>query len=625
MFDIKSSKDRHTSREVREAQKNFADIEKVIGKIMIINTEKDLDKPFKTLPEKSAKTNKSEQTKKLQAEYMDPQTKKYMKAATLPSPDYWNDVEQKTQGSDTKTSISFNKTLQNIPFTIKSFKDNQICLEEQEFFRVGIYIYTINTEIEGLNKHLKNSDIFFVVSPTNGYKHRIPNENRTEKEYMEKLNEYGRIYLIDVINHVKKSVHQNTRISCFVLGEREVNENMNVYDKSILINKDNEKKNIKHYYFSKENSGAETDIFVHNIDMYGHKMSITSSDLDDLHETAVNIQKKDGTGEAVIVHCQQGIDRTGMLIFSWILFEKYNHFFNEKFSAERIYQAYKILQQSRSPGTLAKMADFVNAIFLSHTFKAIDIEKNCISNIGNLILDDKKLIDSRQYLVSQLPVAKSNSEKLSILKEELKNLGVSEYTSYKSPKRGRARSLSCNNTSSEALIDPVKKSSSEPGNLNTNKETQTEKNIEINSSLIANYFNEAEDQIKNEKIIHHSINSGLSVSCATRQVSPLISELKKSKSDPVDLHMAKGKSEKLEACDKEIKTTKSLKSSGNFFEKKILKRHSTDSKEAEVKNIPKNYITALYHLMDAIQHRINTEYELQNRVQPTESLQFTII
>ncbi|MBA2652211.1 MAG: hypothetical protein H0U73_08095 [Tatlockia sp.] len=651
-----------TNKILEETNKNFANIQQLVGEIIEKNANEDLDLAYIKKPIIEKKNLIQEQEKK-QAPYMDSETKLYMAQAILPSPTYWNLIKQKTVESEKKIIKPFKDVTWYEPFSLREPKlpKNGSCPKEQEFVKIGSYVFTVNTALLGLNQSITNPNIFFLVSPNNGYLHKIPNNIRDNLEYEEKRNQYGKAYLADAINYVKLVVPPKTKISCIVLGDRYLpvkdsfeQENMDAYGAGwLLINKNEEEKkeekqnldpnltnfdlwlkvnkegdvqqNIKqklnHYYLTKEDSKAEIDVNVYNLHALQHKLDLSPEDLETVYKIACDIQKKDGTGEAIIGHCQQGLDRTGMLIFALLLFANYEEFFSGKNCADKIYAAYKTLQWSRSPQALTKVADLVNAIYLAHALAAMDIAKNCRANLDNLI-QNKKFRDSNQALILELEKAGSETEFKQLLDKELDKLNRMQNDSDSTGKnrlkrRPRSTSYPMQESASFNSVNSFKKSQSSPENLHENPE-----NLEIKSeTIIVNrqfyssngfFTNRPGKKLTDSlKDLNKPIQQEKNIIAETKDDnyfnSPLIlPSISESTADD-----SQGKIENLELKSQD-NIDLAPKNSGRFFERKLKNRHS-ESKETKV-NPPKNYKSVLTCYRDAIEHQKNTEDALQNRI-----------
>lgn len=629
-----------------ESRKNFTEIETIVSALVGKNASENMDFVFtekfkKDKKDKVEKFTGNSDGKILEA-CTNPRTSQYMKASVLPSKEHWLATLSGNTNDTTIKPVHEIRSAQQ--FSLQNFPSMKSDVQKQTFVKIGTYVFTENTEISGLNQHITNPDIFFLVSPCNGYLHKISEQSRTEKEYMEERKHYGKLYLADAINYVKKTVHSETKINCLVLGDRSMDENMEVYDPRLIVNKNDDcKQHIKYYYYPKEELAATTDVGVYNIDAHGHEMALTSTDLATLHTLAVRTNKNDGTGEAIIVHCQQGLDRTGMLIFAFILFQNYDNYFSGKDRTGKIYDAYKTLQWSRSPMALTKIADFANAIFLAQALKAIDIEKKCVVNLHKMVFMDKLVDEKKQALILQVIEAISNKEKLEILDNELKKTVMikkgRDYTTYESPQR-RPRSNSCHISTEELPIGSVKKSSSEPDDLYSSceksvvSESKSEHKIDKSRSTrnTGSFFTKktkktsfdtaSELDSPNEIRIQDDNKHETLLAGSTAEVEGSLSPIleRRERAAEADFFINKENAENGVMLD----DRKSFKHSSSLFSLKNRKRSMDGFKGTDVRSDLNTFLNELVCLKNAVQFRVETEAALQQRIQPMEIQSYKI-
>ena len=645
------------SKSLQDAQNNFSEIEKVIYGIIEFNFNDNLD----DFSEKSGKIKKikSEKPPKISNQNLhdacvDPHTKEFMRSAILPSEKYW-EIKQELGDKHDGDSKRINETVKSIPFSLMPFPNRKFGHEGQKFIKIGSYVFVENTKISGLTRHLENTNIFFVVSPCNGYFHTLTGGAKNEEEFMEQRKDCGKKYLADVIHEVKNLTPGNTKISCLVLGKREVQENMEAYDESFFfINREEEKEQHIEHYLHEDVSSGITDVDVYNINAHGHEMELATTDLETLH-TLANKTRKQAATDAIIVHCQQGMDRTGMLIFAFILYQNYDYYFTGKDKIEKIYEAYRTLQWSRSPFALTKVADLVNAIYLAHALKAIDIEKQCRDNLDDFVPNNTMIADKKQELLFKINLAKSNSEKLEVLDMELQQLALmsrkEEYIQYESSsthessgkhevtkkhdtQTRRLRPASCSLKESIPL-ETVKKSASEPDELHSHRarlegvEEESELKVEKSKSsrLSAGLFKKTKKSCSEDLKATDSLQQRMPLKKKDVLISnyPASSELPAISELP-ELELSAGK-EKAELDIKQVNTVtpKPVKHSSGLFSLRGRKRQSDNLKQPEVQNPLNILITELTCLANVIQHRKQTEDVLQHRIHPivqTESVQF---
>lgn len=429
------------SKVLEQSKKGFSDTMFLVGTLIERNNKEDLDLFFhkKTKHENDEIEAKTKITyldsdKTMQPAFMNPNACMYMEKAILPSPTYWGTVKQEIEGSSKKEEKTYKNAIKAKPFSLISYNSTALtCNVPYKLVKISAYNFTVNTKIPGLNQCKQNPNIFFSVSPNYGYEHRIKQLPESLDERTELYNEKGREYLADIINQVEE-LRPHCQISCIVLGKRALAENWDVYTTADKLIEDNNQRNIGHYYLPKEKSKAKVNVGVYNLDAHAHTLNLTDKDLETLHSLALGIQKRNG-GDAIIVHCQQGLDRTGMLIFAFLLFEHYEHYFTGENRAEKIYAAYLSLLESRSPTALTKIPDLVNAFYLAHALKAIDLEKNCFIDFQKLASKDKRDSSSALSLMQKLNEAKTYTEKLRILDEEVIHLEKMQDYSPSSPEK----------------------------------------------------------------------------------------------------------------------------------------------------------------------------------------------
>lgn len=661
------------SKSLQNAQNNFSEIEKVIYGIIEFNFNDNLD----DFSEKSGKIKKRKSEKspkisnqKLHDSCIDPHTKEFMKSAILPSDKYW-EIKQELGDKNDVDSKKINEAVKSVPFSLMPFPNSKFGHEGQKFIKIGSYVFVENTKISGLTRHLENTNIFFVVSPCNGYFHTLASGFKSEEDLMEQRKQLGKKYLADVITEVKQLTHIDTKVSCLVLGKREVQENMEAYDDAFFfMNREEEKEqHIEHYYLREEDSAANTDVDVYNIHAHGHEMDLATTDLETLHTLAEKTKKQAAT-DAIIVHCQQGMDRTGMLIFAFILYQNYDYYFTGNYKIERIYEAYKTLQWSRSPAALTKMADFVNAIYLAHALKAVDIEKQCRDNLDKLIPKNTMIADKKQELLVKINLAKSNSEKLEILEMELQQLAImsrkEDYIQYESA--SRPESLSRNGSSSThdssgryessekheapkkhdsqtrrprpascslkevTPLETFKKSTSEPDELHTHRsklegvdekfelKVEKSKSSRLSGGLFKKTKKTTSDDLKAPDSLHQRMPVKKKDVLITNYPDigelTIISELSE-----VDSSADKDKAEP-DIKQMNTVTPKAVKHSSGLFSLRNRKRQSDSLKQSEVQNPLSILITELTCLANVIQHRKQTEDVLQHRIHPKVETEF---
>jgi hypothetical protein len=231
--------------------------------------------------------------------------------------------------------------------------------------------------------------------------------------------------------------------------------------------------------------------------------------------------------------------------------------------------------------------------------------------------------------------AKSNSEKLEILTNELKQLNIEnkkrEYTQYESPnkqdsQKRRARPSSC--TLKEVTpLETFKKSSSEPDELHTHRnrlegmEEKSEGKVEKSKSSrhSASFFKKTKKTYSEELIVTDSLHQPIT---DKKNDVLIVNYTTSSKLPPIlEFTEADSKTGK-EKPDLDIKpvnnvTTKPVKHASGLF--------SLGRKQQSDLTI---LITELTCLSIVIKHRKDTEDALQRRIYPiveTESAQFTKI
>lgn len=294
------------------------------------------------------------------------------------------------------------------------------------------YVRDTKVDIPGVNRHLDNEYLYLSVVPGAIHSHlTIPALEKNENSDKLAPTTPGSINAKSIITRIN-DLHLNTRTTFIVLGNKSKRENIDDYVN--FLKKDsnfNEVSNIEKFTVNIQTS-REIDLYY--INAYDAKMELTSEGVDILYSLYNNTI---ATKNPLLIHCQQGLDRTGKLAFAYELFRNYNVIFKSPTSIDvgiKLQEAHERLCRSRSIKTLGNIRDFEQAIILGMNFKACALEQEvyvALTNHSNILNIQKISKHSKlDEIISELGKAKDLSSKVEILEDAITDADLNTHRNF---------------------------------------------------------------------------------------------------------------------------------------------------------------------------------------------------
>jgi hypothetical protein len=269
------------------------------------------------------------------------------------------------------------------------------------------YVYFVQTGLPlGLTQHQQLDWLYLSVSP------ELIEDNIRGKT--------GQDYIHETEAAIKAK-HPDSKQIVFVLGEREIDGNFKAYA-NYAADAEPTYDRITHKQIIKGQQGADFDADIYYIQSSGpDQLNLDNKAFESLYDVINQCMR----GEATLrVHCRQGVDRTGVLVFATQLLANFNNIFNgsEAEIAKKVKQQYQILRQSRGPNIL-KTPDLIQfSIKFAFVLKAIEIQRVCENELRKFDADGaekelaglhtcKTLAEQKTYL-QQMKQAESNANKM---------------------------------------------------------------------------------------------------------------------------------------------------------------------------------------------------------------------
>lgn len=262
-----------------------------------------------------------------------------------------------------------------------------------------IYFHDEKINLPGLNQIYGNACLYLSVSPNAYAEHIFSSQKRLiaggESEFISALNQEATNYVRLAINRLNKN-HPYKDVTIIALGERSREEHMDIYAGFCeALEPEFAGQNIQAYSLPQARTGANAAATLYYIDAKGDYMNLTSKDLEVLHRihrqtvgAGIDVEPTDEENPElpVIIHCQQGLDRTSKVSLAFELFREFEYFFESHKPhkiAYKLQQAMQFLRTSRSPLALGNIADFRQAVYLGLALKAIDDQQNLMQQLAS--------------------------------------------------------------------------------------------------------------------------------------------------------------------------------------------------------------------------------------------------
>lgn len=278
----------------------------------------------------------------------------------------------------------------------KKFGERFSLDQKKQLVKLAGYVYFVDptTDIDGITRHPINNRLFSSVTPFAGFYHKLTATTATEAAAQEKiLAAQYRNRMIDML----AKLYPNKKPTFIVLGDAAAGmtnkgENIEAYCELWEEAKpiDEKPRQFKHYELSKTATQASQDIDITYINAHGKILHATQADL---HYLVTLANRSFGSNSEnthpILVHCQQGLDRTGKIVLALETMRCMDHFFglnnplSTKEIAQAITKAFSILRKARSPIALGKTDDFKHAVYLGLLLALYKMEQHCYHTLAD--------------------------------------------------------------------------------------------------------------------------------------------------------------------------------------------------------------------------------------------------